>query len=134
MWPTRAERQAGFSLLEILVAFTILATVITVLLQVFAGGLRNLRVGEDYVTAAAVAEARLAEVGRAVPVVAGEDDGVLGDYHWRRSIVPYDGLPLSDLAVTVLFAVEVTVRWGEGRSARSLSLTTLRAAPREAGA
>ena len=126
MWPTRAERQAGFSLLEILVAFTILATVITVLLQIFAGGLRNLRVGDEYMTAVTIAEARLAEIGRAVPVVPGDIDGEFGRYHWHAAILPYAAQALPEDSEVALYEVAVTVRWEEGRRERSLTLNSLR--------
>ena len=126
MWPTRADRQAGFSLLEILVAFTILATVITVLLQIFAGGLRNLRVGDEYMAAVTIAEARLAEIGRSVPVVPGETGGAVGKYRWQAAILPYATSALPEDAEVSLYAVDVTVRWEEGRRERSLKLTSLR--------
>lgn len=132
MWPTRrSERQAGFSLLEILVAFAIMATVVTVLLQVFAGGLRNLRVGEDYVVAATLAESRLAELGRSVPVVEGEEAGAWDRYSWQVRIAPWDGLELPDTSDVVLYEVAVIVRWSEGTRERALRLSSLRPGLRE---
>ena len=41
------NRQRGFSLLEVLVAFAILSVSLGVLLQVFATGLRNAGVADD---------------------------------------------------------------------------------------
>ena len=134
MWPTRrSETQAGFSLLEILVAFAIMATVVTVLLQVFAGGLRNLRVGEDYAVAATLAESRLAELGRSVPVVEGEEEGAWDRYGWQVRIAPWDGLDLPDTSDLVLYEVAVTVHWRVGTRARSLTLNSLRPGLREGG-
>jgi len=129
MWPMRAERQAGFSLLEVLVAFVLLSTVITVLLQVFAGGLRNLKVADEYAMAVVLAEARIAEVGRVIPAEPGEFQGEWQDFSWQTSIREFElpESPTQGLAAPALFAVSVTVSWGEGRSARSFRLDTLRA-------
>lgn len=133
MWPTRAERQGGFSLLELLVAFTILATVITVLLQIFAGGLRNLKVGDDYASAVAVAEARLAELGRVAPIVEGEAEGSQDGYRWHLSVRPWDKLVAPVTGEPVLFEVRVTVRWQEANTERTLTLASLRSVPEPEG-
>ena len=125
----RAERQAGFSLLEVLVAFVLLSTVITVLLQVFAGGLRNLKIADEYAMAVVLAEARIAEVGHVIPLEPGDAEGQWQDFRWQTSIRDFE---LPELTAGVsgpppLFAVSVTVSWGEGRAARSFRLDTLRA-------
>jgi general secretion pathway protein I len=125
----RAERQSGFSLLEVLVAFVLLSTVVTLLLQVFAGGLRNLKVADEYSVAVVLAESRIAEVGRVVPLEPGDTGGEWKGFRWRTSIQEFE---VPELAPGVsgpppLFSVSVTVSWGEGRAARSFRLDTLRA-------
>ena len=125
----RAERQSGFSLLEVLVAFVLLSTVVTVLLQVFAGGLRNLKVADEYAMAVVLAESRIAEVGRVVPLEPGDTEGEWKDFRWQTSIREFElpESPTQGIAAPALFSVSVTVSWGEGRSARSFRLDTLRA-------
>lgn len=54
--------QAGFSLLEILVALVLLSMAATILFQVFSRGSRNISVSEDYVTAAIVGETSMRQV------------------------------------------------------------------------
>ena len=129
MWPMRAERQSGFSLLEVLVAFVLLSTVVTVLLQVFAGGLRNLKVADEYAMAVVLAESRIAEVGRVVPLEPGDTEVEWKDFRWQTSIREFElpESPTQGIAAPALFSVSVTVSWGEGRSARSFRLDTLRA-------
>ena len=41
-------RKDGFTLLEVLVAFVLLATTVTVILQLFSSGIKALSVSEDY--------------------------------------------------------------------------------------
>ena len=55
--------QCGFSLLEVLVAFAILSVSLGVLLQVFATGLRNVGMADDY-SRARTAPAALRHRGR----------------------------------------------------------------------
>ena len=55
-----AVRQSGYTLIEVLVAFMILALALTVLMRIFSGGLRNVSVSSDYAVATLIAESRLA--------------------------------------------------------------------------
>ena len=72
----------GFSLLEVLAAFVILALVATALFRLFGGALGNVGIAEDASRAVLVAESRLA-AARGEPFRAGtesgtEDDGRIG--------------------------------------------------------
>lgn len=53
---------AGFTLLEILVAMTLMAISITVLVQLFSMNLRNIARSQDYIPAIIAAEAKMSEV------------------------------------------------------------------------
>ncbi|MCK5366299.1 MAG: prepilin-type N-terminal cleavage/methylation domain-containing protein [Gammaproteobacteria bacterium] len=121
----------GFSLLEVLVAFTILAMLLGALFQVFSGGLRAARSGDQYTRATVIAQSRLAAVGVEQPlregVSSGTDDG---PYHWRVTVSPYldDQMPVVDHVLQPL-TVHVEVFWEEGGSARSVSLTSILLGP-----
>jgi type II secretory pathway component PulJ len=54
----RRYRQTGMSLLEVLVAFAILALVLGVIMQIFSSGMRASRLGESYSKAVLLAEFR----------------------------------------------------------------------------
>lgn len=108
----------GFTLVEILVAFAILALTFAVVMQAFSGGLRLLSASGSRAEAFRLAESRLAETGRAVPLVPSAESGEEGHYRWRVDVTPYESEAANDteLAVPRPYLVTVTVRWGGGRS------------------
>ena len=55
--------ESGFTLLEVLVAFAVLAVLVVPILQVFGGGLGTTESARAYTTAALLARSKLAEVG-----------------------------------------------------------------------
>ena len=125
MTPRRACR--GFSLLEVLVAFTILAMLLAALFEVFSAGLNAARAGDRFTRAAVIAQSRLAAVGMVEPLQEGVSSGSTDDaYHWRVTVGEYldDQLPLID-AVLQPLTVVVEVYWEEGGNARSVSLTSM---------
>ena len=132
----RRVREAGFSLLEVLVAFVVLALVASVLFRIFSGGLRNVDASERNMRAVLIAESALGGLGAATPLAAGTVRSGAADarYAVELTVVPYDEADAA-AALTLplqLFRVVATVRWDDGAGAtRSISLATLRAAPRE---
>lgn len=124
----------GFSLLEVLVAFIILAMALGVLMRIFSGGLGNIGMAEHYSQAVAIAEMKLAAVGVEFPLTEGENAGEEHGYTWRTSVLRYEGAasPVEPATLLLdLYQVEVTVNWDETATRpRSVQLVTLRAAPR----
>lgn len=117
----------GFSLLEVLVAFTILAMLLGVLFQVFSGGLHAARAGDGYTRATVIAQSRLAAVGVAQPLRAGVFSGTTDDaYHWRVTVSTYvdDQLPAEDSLLQPM-TVNVEVFWEDGGTPRGVSLTSM---------
>ncbi len=88
---SRRRAAAGFSLLEVLVAFVILALVATSLFNLFAGSLANVGAADDYSRAVLVAESVLAEVGAAKPLREGTQTGRVEDgrIDWKASVTPW---------------------------------------------
>ncbi|OGT05340.1 MAG: hypothetical protein A3F73_10610 [Gallionellales bacterium RIFCSPLOWO2_12_FULL_59_22] len=124
---------AGFSLLEVLVAFVILALTLSVMMRIFSGGLSNATLAGDYSHAILLAESRLAELG-AQPAE-GEAEGEFDEkYRWRSTIRPWaddavaTGMGAQPLPAR-LMEIEVRVEWGEqGGSLREIGLSTLQLA------
>lgn len=123
----RPTREAGFTLLEVLVALVVLATAIVAILQLFGGGLRLARTAGDHADAALLASAKLADLEPG-PLAEGTTDGTDGPYRWTRRVTLAPALvPLEADSAEVgrlrLARVTVEVRWGQNRR---FELATLR--------
>ncbi len=127
----RRRRQNGFSLLEVLVAFAILSVSLGVLLQVFATGLRNVSLSDDYSQATLYAQSILAAIGRETPLSEGVRSGSVNDrLSWRSTVSAYaEGLPDSEKTRVRAYRVSVEVYWSGRVQNRSVTLNTLRLAP-----
>lgn len=125
----RASR--GFSLLEVLVAFVILALVLAVLMRIFSGALRNIGAAEGYSRAVALAESKLAAIGVDTPLAEGVTADTESDYSWRTAVRREEtgAQPVEGGQRVELYRIEVTVTWGAAAAARSVRFVTLRAAP-----
>jgi general secretion pathway protein I len=115
----RPPRDAGFTLLEVLVALVVLATAVVAVLQLFGGGLRLARAAGDHADAALLASAKLADLEPGPPTE-GTTEGTDGLYHWTRRVAILPALlPLEPGSVEAtrlrLARVSVEVRWGQSR-------------------
>ena len=131
----------GFSLLEVLVAFAILALVGTALFRLFSGGLSNASAAGDYSRAVLVAESVLAETASAQPLREGTTQGTFDDgrIEWTAQVVPYmppgvnpDTERGSESMALRLFKVSVDVSFdAPSGGRRTLSLATTRLGAKE---
>lgn len=129
MRPETRPREAGFTLLEVLVAFAIAAAALTALTQGALGGLQAVRVSGHVQEAVSRARSRLATLDRGAPLTPGERDGDDGGgFRWRQRVAPLgDPLPAArGEARPVLYEVSVGVSWQLDGTPREVVLRTQR--------
>ena len=126
----KPRRQDGFSLLEVLVAFAVLAISLGVLMQIFSRATLTTVTTLQYSEAASLAESLLSRVGSEIPLQPGARSGRSVDgFDWEITITP---IHLHDDAFSepevIPYAVNASVLWRDTNQVRRLSLPTLRLA------
>jgi general secretion pathway protein I len=119
----RASGQRGFSLLELLVAFVIMAFSLGMLYQVSGGTVRALGDTEQQQRAAILAQSVL-NSREAVPEAGWNEAGESAGLSWRVSSAPF-ARPVTDSRAPPLHQLSVVVGWNGRGGARTLELTTL---------
>jgi len=118
--------QAGFTLLEVLVALAILGFAVVVSIQAFASGLRLLKLSGEHQEAMLLADLKAREI--TAPTQAGRDSGSQGPFTWEREIKQVVTPDLDVEGRTVKWRqweVDVSVRWGESRQVTVATLRTV---------
>lgn len=115
----------GFSLLEILVAFAIMAIALGMLYRVMGNNARQTGQLTSQERAMALAESLLAAYQIAPPEgirAAGETAG----YGWAAESTPYPTPANSNGQAARLHELRIVVQWGDGTNTRNYTLTSLR--------
>ena len=132
------RRQRGFSLIEVIVAFALLAVAMGILIAILGGGLAQVRQAGDASEATLHAQSLLSEVGVLAPIEFAD-----GRYRWTLEITevedpvpqaapvegaaPIETVGLQQAGAPVLYRLQLDVGWGEGDYARQLRFASLRA-------
>jgi len=123
-----AARQAGFTLIEVLVALAILSLAVVASIQGFAQGLRLLKLSGDHQQAMLLADQKVREV---VEFKEGRDNGTEGTLRWERtlrSLETPDLAPPGSLPRGRVYEIDVRVSWDPQRQ---VEIRTLRMVPTE---
>lgn len=121
--------QRGFTLLETLVALAVLALMLGVIYQIFGTSLRNMQYAKDYSYAQMLAESKLSELSKGIPVKTGTYGGEFNEkYAWKMDvaqlpIVSEDGADEIDK-----YRVDFIVSWNAGKRQQQITLRTFRLA------
>jgi len=118
----------GYTLIEVLVAFSILSLSLSVILLAITTGLRNSKITRDYSYAITLADAKLAEMSVRELSEAQQQHGNFNErFSWQTEVQPYSvyqsgnqNLPLR------AYEVKVRVAWPQGDENREVILSTLR--------
>ena len=135
------RRVRGFTLLEVMLAFTILAVAMGLLLGMLSRGLGQVRKSQDETEATLYAQSLLDQVGVIEAVQTGQKVGEFdnGRYRYRLETMeiedpsPAPALPptLVDAATAInapkIYRIALAVSWGSSDAPRELKFVTLRA-------
>jgi general secretion pathway protein I len=131
--PGRA-RAAGFTLIEIIVAFAVLAIGLGIAMQIATGAMRNARHAEERTEAALYAQSLLDAAGIGERLEEGETSGEFADrYRWTLSVAPFEVEATTDspldpaLSPVQLYRLELVVTWGRQPREQEARFVTLRA-------
>jgi general secretion pathway protein I len=138
-----ASNQRGYTLLEVLVAFALLAIGLGLLLAILSGGVRAVANASDSTKATLYAESVLDTLGADQRLQPGRSTGVYenGRYRWTLDITPFKppvaaparGDPntadpnLQNFVDNVLYRVVLQMQWGARGPGQTLRVETLRA-------
>jgi general secretion pathway protein I len=133
-WPF-LQFPPGFTLIEVLVAITLLAVALVAILQLFSGGLRSIRLSDEY--SRGIFHAR--ELVEQVQVSEGFSEGVLqgrfeDGYRWKAEIKRSPALPEEERKPQFeLFEVKVSVVWDSSSGEKHLELMTTKIGEKSEG-
>lgn len=121
----------GFSLLETLVAFAVLAVCMGVLLRVFSGAGHATGVANQYAQAVSLAESQLAILLGREYLLPGTYEGPVGDgSRWIMRVAEAPGPLNEDPGRNMaLMAIDLSIVWGEGEEPREYTVSTMRLVP-----
>lgn len=127
-----AKTQQGFSLIEVLVAFSIFAMSLGVIFQIYSTGARSTILSDEYTRAVIIAQSKLAGIGIEETQENGESNGIENDkYQWITRLHPTED---DDSELEINFGlvkrhVEVEIRWQSRGKSRSIKLNTIKLIP-----
>lgn len=128
------KRQRGYSLLEVIVAFALLAGALALLLGALSGAARQVGEADDAGRAALHAQSLIDQLGIGTPLRPGRSQGGFEDgrYRWTLQIAPWrdpeaaDAAQPRDPAAPRLLEISLSVEWRSGGRPRRLDVHTLR--------
>ena len=132
------NRQRGFTLIEVLIAFAIAAMAMGLLFQAASSSGGAAKQAGNYEEAVSRAKSRMVALGRDSDIAPGERDGDDGGaYRWHVKITPSavaqppaDGPPVT--AHLTLYDVEVAISWTDSGRRREVVLHSQRLASQQA--
>jgi len=137
------QRARGYTLVEVIIAFAVLALALALLLGTLSGATRQVRWADDAGRASLHAQSLIDQLGVGEALAPGRTQGGFenGRYRWQLDVSPWrdPAQPPAaeqpqDLSAPVLLAVSLRVAWGDAPN-QQLQVSSLRLVqPEPAGA
>jgi general secretion pathway protein I len=130
--PISFERRAGFTLIEVLVALAVLASVLAAIGALVAAGVKGTRASEEHLLMTQAVRSIMTSLPEQRDLNIGATSGETGGFRWRLDVAPYSGALVDLRAATpwVPLSLVLTVRSPSGRV---LQVTTVRLQRRSDG-
>jgi general secretion pathway protein I len=114
----------GFTLIEVVVAMAILAVGLTIIIELFSGGLRLGRTSVEYTKALNYARMKMEEIAVKKDLEEGSEEGEFDHtYRWKVDIKRADILPIENETnykiPAELFHITIDILWKSGSKERS---------------
>lgn len=119
----RRSGREGYTLLEVLVAFVILAGTVIMSFRIFADGLGRLNDADRQIEMVTLAQELMARLQLATRLKAGTTGGNTGGLGWTITLTPLDERKETGQGVA-LFHARIVVRQSEDEKAPSYDLDT----------
>jgi general secretion pathway protein I len=125
------EGEAGFTLVEVIVALAILSVGLSILLGLISNGLRQTGNAERMAEAGSLAQSLLAEVGTDLAIKPELREGQFPNgYRWRLRMLHFGDAREREEWPVGAYTILTEVEWQQGSERRSYALTTLRLGPK----
>ena len=123
--------RGGFTLIEVVVAIAILGIALTVIIELFAGGLRLARTSKEYTKAVNYVNTKMEEIDSQQTLEEGSTEGEFDEtFHWRVTTNKVNILsverPWEVKPPIQLLKIRVDVLWKSGPKERSTGAETYR--------
>ncbi|MCH8157483.1 MAG: prepilin-type N-terminal cleavage/methylation domain-containing protein [Nitrospinae bacterium] len=120
--------EAGFSLLEVIVALAIMALGFFTVMQLFSGSIRTVGLSEQYLKAVTLAHSKMGEL-ELTSYRIDDSAGTFPDeenYRWELEISPYSSSLSNEAENIHLSEVLLRVLWKDLNKVRTIELTTVK--------
>lgn len=127
-WPGFPVSNRGFTLIEILVAISILSISLVVIFQLFSGGLKSSRLSDQYTKGIFHAKEKMEEILLSTDFAEEEAGGEFGDsFRWKSEIVRIEQAEDEEAKLPFdTFNIEVDVMWYEGDREKHFAISTMK--------
>ena len=120
-------RNRGFTLMEVVISLAILAIGLTIIIELFSGGLRLGRTSKEYTMAVNYARLKLEEIAFKQTLEEGTEEGEFDEpFRWQVGLKKVDILPVGDKSdfkpLIELFQIKVNIIWKSGSQERSVGI------------
>jgi len=126
--PRLSASNDGFTLIEILVAISILAISLVVILQLFSGGLKSSRLSDEYTRGIFHAREKMGEILLSKDLSEGETEGEFADlFRWKCLVERIEsGEENEEKLPFNMFNIKVDIIWNVGDREKRFQVSTMK--------